>query len=673
MHARLLSILMPVFCLGTVHAGPDSLLRVWNDTRIPDSLRLQAVQTIAWKQVFDLPDSGIAWAERQLVLAERTGDLGAQYAAHSTMAVGNSLKSDHAEAIMHLERCLAIAVRMGDLKRQANTYNNRGNVHNIMGDLPGALEYLQKSLLIDQELGDQEGIAGTLNNMGNIHIELGDVDLALERYRRGAAIYTALGNTKGRALALLNLGNAHMRKGVLDSALMEFNEGIALYRTMGRKLEMGMAFNNLGRIHTMQGDLRLAHQSLDSALTHLQPLGSILPLARTHLNRGHVFIKEHRYADAVRECREGNDLAFANGLLLQRKECLQCLADAYSALGDHRSAYATQQEFIKVGDSLALLHNNKEVTRLEVSLAYRERMLADSVANVRQRYEASAAFDKAIGQEREQRNMLMALGGGVLLLSIGLWSRLRFVRRSRAAIQREKERSEELLHNILPEEVADELKAKGEAEARSIENVTVLFTDFKGFTAMSEKVSPKQLVHDLHECFIAFDLICERNGLEKIKTIGDAYMAAGGLPVPNSTHANDATRAALEMRDFIAEGKARKIAAGLPYFEIRIGIHTGPVVAGIVGLKKFQYDIWGDTVNTASRMESSGAVGQVNISDATYQLLVISSQLFGDGPPTTNDGQPATPEFTFTPRGKVQAKGKGELEMYFVRRGSEAA
>ena len=231
-------------------------------------------------------------------------------------------------------------------------------------------------------------------------------------------------------------------------------------------------------------------------------------------------------------------------------------------------------------------------------------------------------------------------------------------------IRIERDKSDNLLLNILPEQVADELKMKGEAEAKLIDEVTVLFTDFKGFTALSENLSPKELVKDLNECFSAFDRICENNGIEKIKTIGDAYMAAGGLPLPNDTHAFDVVKAAFEIRDFIELGKQKKIHAGLPYFEIRIGVHTGPVVAGIVGLKKFQYDIWGDTVNTASRMEGSGEVGKVNISKSTYHLLKGTER-------TAINRVEATQSlgyFKFINRGKITTKGKGEIEMYFVER-----
>ncbi len=226
----------------------------------------------------------------------------------------------------------------------------------------------------------------------------------------------------------------------------------------------------------------------------------------------------------------------------------------------------------------------------------------------------------------------------------------RIVEERTEEISLERDRSESLLLNILPAEIAQELKYNGQAEAKKLDHVTVLFTDFKGFTQYSEKVSPEALVEDLHESFTAFDEIMAKHGVEKIKTIGDAYMAAGGLPTPNDTHPQDVLEAAFEIRDFIEKGKAKKIKNGLPYFEIRIGIHTGPVVAGIVGVKKFSYDIWGDTVNTAARMESSGHEGKVNISQTTYGMVNELS------------------DYSFESRGKINAKGKGELEMYFVEK-----
>ena len=243
------------------------------------------------------------------------------------------------------------------------------------------------------------------------------------------------------------------------------------------------------------------------------------------------------------------------------------------------------------------------------------------------------------------------------------------VKERTAELRTERDRSNELLLNILPQEVADELKAKGSADARHFDQASVLFTDFRGFTRLSEQVGPAGLLQELNDCFKFFDAIMEKYRIEKIKTIGDSYMAAGGLPDPHHGSPADVVSAALEMQTFMKRHKAEREAQGRPYFEMRVGIHTGPVVAGIVGVKKFQYDIWGDTVNTASRMESSGEVGKVNISEATYALVrgsVVSSRLSGHSPTTPNQQLTSTPAFVFTPRGKIHAKGKGEMEMYFV-------
>lgn len=213
-------------------------------------------------------------------------------------------------------------------------------------------------------------------------------------------------------------------------------------------------------------------------------------------------------------------------------------------------------------------------------------------------------------------------------------------------LQSEKEKTDELLLNILPLDIARELKEKGTAQAKKYESVSVLFTDFVGFSIIAENMSADELVSEIDYCFKEFDRIIQKYPIEKIKTIGDAYMAVGGLPVINQTHAEDVIKAALEIRDFIEEHKRKKKAQNKPIFEVRIGVHTGNVVAGIVGLKKFAYDIWGDTVNLASRMESSSEAGRINISGTTYELV--------------------KDQFVCTYRGKIMAKNKGVVDMYFV-------
>jgi class 3 adenylate cyclase len=215
-------------------------------------------------------------------------------------------------------------------------------------------------------------------------------------------------------------------------------------------------------------------------------------------------------------------------------------------------------------------------------------------------------------------------------------------------VELEKEKSEKLLLNILPEEVADELKLNGEVKPVYFESISVMFTDFKGFTQIAEGMSAEGLIKELDACFTQFDKISHQYRLEKLKTIGDSYMCAGGIPRVNVTHAFDCCLAAIEIQDFIDLLRTMKKLKNIPYWELRLGIHTGSVMAGVVGEKKFAYDVWGDTVNIASRMESSGTPGRINISEQTYQIVKT--------------------RFECEYRGKVNAKNKGEIDMYYLNR-----
>jgi len=219
------------------------------------------------------------------------------------------------------------------------------------------------------------------------------------------------------------------------------------------------------------------------------------------------------------------------------------------------------------------------------------------------------------------------------------------IAQSKQVIEHEKEKSEGLLLNILPFAIAEELKLNGTSKPKLFDEVSVGFTDFSGFTMISEKLTPEMLVEKLDEIFYAFDLIIERHGLQRIKTIGDAYMFAAGVPEPLDDHAVRIVEAAIEMRDYI-EQYNRELHRNDPKWNIRIGVNTGPIVAGVIGIKKFAYDIWGDAVNLAARMESSGEVAKVNVSGSTYELI---------------KGRFATEH-----RGKIAAKNKGEVDMYFV-------
>ncbi len=317
---------------------------------------------------------------------------------------------------------------------------------------------------------------------------------------------------------------------------------------------------------------------------------------------------------------------------IQQHQALLLNQQQLSLLGKEKDLQ--QLSFLKTQVTLQSEQNLRKANEKQLTLSQKEQALAQSTVQLQK---------AALKGKQAQSRYLVAGIAALFVLSFFIGRNYINQRKSNQVISAEKQRSDDLLLNILPADVAEELKEKGTADARLFDHVTVLFTDFVNFTAISELLTPQQLVNELHFCFKTFDEIISRYNIEKIKTIGDAYLAVAGLPNEDPNHAVNTVKAALEISQFIYN---RNASMGNRTFNIRIGIHSGSVVAGIVGVKKFAYDIWGDTVNTAARMEQHSLPGKINISEKTYDLV--------------------KDEFAFAYRGEIEAKNKGALKMYFV-------
>jgi adenylate cyclase len=563
------------------------------------------------------------------------------------------IEDDYSHIISNLNKAIAIYAEHGDTCKMGWLMGHLCNTYDVSGKLDSALLAGINGVNLFRPHCDSLYLMSSTVYLTNVYISLGEYEKTLAICNEALQLW----NPKWRfALSkdglLTNSAIALALLGRNEEALEAFRDVLrnAIAEKDNRLIRE--AYMNLGGMFGMLSESEGTNQLLlDSAETYsLLGLGLIrdedpigVNMMTQYSNIAAIKIDRGQHRQALLYNDSAKVIANRLGDLPVQINLTRMRGIIYNHLGDYKLALDEAYSLMDLKDSLMGVEKMKAVTELQEKYESEKKVGEINKLKIQN-------LDSQLKEERATRirNIISIVGIMLLLLAAALWSRLSYTKRAKIVIENEKKRSEELLLNILPAEVAEELKANGSAEAVQIDQVTVLFTDFKGFTALSEKVTPKELVHDLHACFSEFDRICEKYAIEKIKTIGDAYMAAGGLPSPNTTHPQDVARAALEMAEVVEQGKAKKIQQGLPFFEIRIGIHTGPVVAGIVGLKKFQYDIWGDTVNTASRMESSGEVGKVNISEATYDLL-------------KNE-----PNFAFESRGKIEAKGKGEIEMYFV-------
>jgi adenylate cyclase len=528
-------------------------------------------------------------------------------------------------ALQYAEELIKLSEQKSNYLYLYRGYLQKGNKKRLLGNLEEALDAYFKSV-------DAAGKANFIKGEGSAYGAIADVysvsnnhNNAMLYYNKAIATLRKSNDSLAMASAISNAGDEYLNIRNYDSALMYFKESKIIFDKIDYPSGKGYSIGNIGMVYANIGKKELAEKNINEAIKILESSENYYPICVYLISMSDIYRDKGDAATALNFAKRSLHLAEQYGLKEQISEANLKLSELYEKQGNLSASLNYYKNYIAYRDSV---NNINSVQKM---------------ADLRTDYEVSqkqVEVDLLHEEKRNQRIMVLSLsiilGLGVIILSTLYWHY--------RTISREKKRSESLLLNILPAETAKELKLSGKVNAVKFDQVTVLFTDFVQFSKYAEHTEPVQLVKSIDFYFKGFDEITTKYGLEKIKTIGDAYMCASGLPTENKTNARDAVLAAREMAKFVAN--ALTAEDGLTHFEIRIGVHTGPVVAGIVGIKKWQYDIWGDTVNIASRMESKSFPGRVNMSETTY--LEIKD------------------EFACEYRGEIEVKNRGFLKMYFL-------
>ncbi len=561
--------------------------------------------------------------------------------AYSLKVIGLAYfyKDNYPEASTHFKRSLKIFDSLNYKVGIANILSSLGSTNIRGSDYTQAIDYFLRSLKISEELNDSLRIGTALTNIGDVYSKKPETeDKALQYYLKALPIFRAIKYEDGEGIASMNIGEIYKNKKLYDSAFLYFDESLEIYR--GTK-DACFPLNLIGEIYAEQGDFDQAMMYSNKALEIAEKQDGKLEIAQSLLSLAAIQNKMGNHRASIQLFLKGEAIAKKIDAKPELKLAYEGLARSYAKIGEFKKAYGYDTLYSSMKDTLYNVDNDKKIQQLQFNfdLGKKENEIDLLTA------------DQALKEATIQRQRIVNYAAGVtgfllILVILGFYNRYKYVRKTNKIIKDERDRSQDLLLNILPEETARELETNGHAKTRFYDDVTVLFTDFKGFSTIAGKLTPIQLVAELNEYFMAFDEIIVKHNLEKIKTIGDAYMCAGGIPTANETHALDAVKAALAMQAYMQKRQLEKSLTGIAGWELRIGIHTGPVVAGVVGKKKYAYDIWGDTVNIASRMESNGEPGKVNISAATYRQI--------------------SEHYPCLHRGKISAKNIGEIDMYFV-------
>jgi len=642
----------------------DSLLKELPKQK-EDTNKVNILYGLSYAYGVSNPDEGIKYGQQGLELAAKLDWKKGMAGADLCLGTNYQSKSDNPKALAYFNEALKVFEELDHKKGIAQVLGYIGNVYDSQGDYPKALEYDFKSLKMQEEIGNKYGAAGITGNIGIVYEEQGDYPKALEYDFKALKMFQEIGNKYGEASVTGNIGVIYQNQGDYPKALGYNFKALKIDEETGDKYGAASVTGNIGNVYSNQHNyieavawhfkgLQMCKEMGDknneaSTLANIgddyigiatyegSPAGAVTPRGTTVAELGPMPYRPDSLIPKGKPALLHKAITFLNkaiaidqetGSLDQLQQSYHSLSTADSLLGDISGAYYAHVKYTLFKDSIFSKQNIDKIAKLENG----RKQYGDSL-------KADAAKRTADIKAQHRRNYEL-IGAGVIVLLLGFTF---IVTRNNKLLDKEKKRSDNLLLNILPEEVASQLKDTGAAAAKRFDEVTVLFTDFVNFTEAGERMKPEALIDELHTCFKAFDDITTKHSVEKIKTIGDAYLAVAGLPTADPKHAENVVLAAIEINSFMQDRLAK---LGNSTFEIRIGIHSGSVVAGIVGVKKFAYDIWGDTVNTAARMEQNSESGKINISQTTYELV--------------------KDKFACEYRGEISVKGKGMMKMYYV-------
>jgi len=612
----------------------DSLVERLKSTP-EDTTRVNLLNKLSKSLQSNTPEMSLKYAQESNDLADKLDFVPGEALALKYIGMYYFRNSRYLEASDYWQKSYNAFAAIPDEIGMSNMLNNLGSAHYNTGNYPRALENYLKALDLAEKTGDKLRIATTLNNVGLCYMSKpATYEQAFTYFRRGLKVAMEIKDKGNIGSSYTNMGEIYMNMQQDSLALLNFQLGLVANADNDN---LPYTLNSIGKIfqkRLMWDSAIFYHQR---AMGKAQNMGDKLFTAQSCLELAAVYRKMGKQDLSLRFFLQAKQLSDSSKARLELKRSYDGLAGTYERMKDYRNAYFNQLNSSLLSDTLYKSGTDSIRLNYEVGLKKKEVDLANA----------------EIKRQKLTKNGLIAGLFLIVLIAGILFRDYRNKIKTNKLLDSQKAEIESLLLNILPAEVAQELQKTGSATPRFYESVSVLFTDFKSFTVIADRLSPQEVVAELNDCFRAFDGIIEKYGLEKIKTIGDSYMCAGGIPVANEGHPERMIRAAMEIRDFVHQMNVERTAKGMENWEMRIGIHVGPLVAGVVGKKKFAYDIWGSTVNVASRMESNGVPDQINISAATYEIV--------------------KDHFDCTYRGKIYAKNVGEIDMYFVNGEAGAA